>query len=84
MRIVPASIEEQINRVDRQRSLYIGISAALIALWSIYRVLWTLYIGMTFGWFLGSMVFPLVLWGVIGAVAAVAATGFLTRYSRGS
>ncbi|MGE2815236.1 hypothetical protein ACQI5H_08845 [Mycobacterium heidelbergense] len=84
MRIVPASIEEQINRVDRQRSLYIGISAALIALWSVYRVLWTLYIGMTFGWFFGSMVFPLVLWGVIGGVAAVAATGFLTRYSRGS
>lgn len=84
MRIVPASIEEQINRVDRQRSLYVGISAALIALWSVYRVIWTLYIGMTFGWFLGSMVFPLVLWGVIGAVAAVAATGFLTRYSRGS
>ncbi|OMC48389.1 hypothetical protein [Mycobacterium sp. IS-1264] len=84
MRIVPASIEEQINRVDRQRSLYIGISAALIALWSVYRVLWTLYIGMTFGWFLGSMVFPLVLWGVIGAAAGVAATGFLTRYSRGS
>ncbi|OMC52880.1 hypothetical protein A5745_22470 [Mycobacterium sp. IS-2888] len=84
MRIVPASIEEQINRVDRQRSLYIGISAALIGLWSVYRVLWTLYIGMTFGWFLGSMVFPLVLWGVIGAAAGVAATGFLTRYSRGS
>ena len=84
MRIVPASIEEQINRVDRQRSLYFGISAALIALWSVYRVIWTLYIGMTFGWFLGSMVFPLVLWGLIGAVAAVAATGFLTRYSRGS
>ncbi|OMC09450.1 MULTISPECIES: hypothetical protein [unclassified Mycobacterium] len=84
MKIVPASIEEQINRVDRQRSLYIGISAALIALWSVYRVLWTLYIGMTFGWFLGSMVFPLVLWGVIGAAAGVAATGFLTRYSRGS
>lgn len=84
MRIVPASIEEQINRVDRQRSLYIGISAALIALWSVYRVIWTLYIGMTFGWFLGSMVFPLVLWGVIGAAAGVAATGFLTRYSRGS
>ena len=84
MKIVPASIEEQINSVDRQRSLYIGISAALVALWSIYRLIWTLYIGMTFGWFLGSMIFPMVLWGVIGTVAAVAATGFLTRYSRGS
>lgn len=84
MKIVPASIEEQINRVDRQRSLYIGLSAGAVALWSAYRLIWALYIGMTFGWFLGSMVFSLVLWGVIGTVAAVAAVGFLTRYSRGS
>jgi hypothetical protein len=79
MNIVPASIEEQINRVDRQRSLYIGISAAVLALWSAFRLIWTLYIGMTFGWFFGSMVFPFVLWGVIGMVAAVAAIGFLKR-----
>jgi hypothetical protein len=84
MKIVPTSIEEQINRVDRQRSLYIGISAGLLALWSVFRLIWTLYIGMTFGWFLGSMVFPLVLWGVIGVAAGVAAVGFLTRYTRGS
>jgi hypothetical protein len=84
VKIVPTNIEEQINRVDRQRSLYIGISAGLVALWSVFRLIWTLYIGMTFGWFFGSMVFQLVLWGVIGAVAAVAAVGFLTRYTRGS
>jgi hypothetical protein len=84
VKIVPTNIEEQINRVDRQQSLYIGISAGLVALWSVFRLIWTLYIGMTFGWFFGSMVFQLVLWGVIGAVAAVAAVGFLTRYTRGS
>ena len=84
MKIVPTSIEEQINRVDRQRSLYIGIAAAVIAAWSVFRLLWVLYIGMTFGWFLGSMVFSVVLWGVIGAVAGVAAVGFLTRYNKGS
>jgi hypothetical protein len=84
MKIVPTSIEEQINRVDRQRSLYIGISAGALALWSAFRLIWTLYIGMTFGWFFGSMVFPFVLWGVIGTVAAVAAIGFLTRYTKGS
>jgi hypothetical protein len=84
MKIVPANIEEQINRVDRQRSLYIGLSAGAVALWSAFRLIWALYIGMTFGWFLGSMVFQLVLWGVIGAVSAVAAFGFLTRYARGS
>jgi hypothetical protein len=84
MKIVPASIEDQINRVDRQRSLYIGLSAGAVALWSAFRLIWALYIGMTFGWFLGSMVFQLLLWGVIGAVSAVAALGFLTRYAKGS
>ncbi|OBG55107.1 MULTISPECIES: hypothetical protein [unclassified Mycobacterium] len=84
MKIVPASIEDQINRVDRQRSLYIGLSAGAVALWSAYRLIWALYIGMTFGWLFGSMVFQLVLWGVIGTVSAVAAFGFLTRYSKGS
>lgn len=84
MKIVPASIEEQINRVDRQRSLYIGLSAGALAVWSVFRLFWILYIGMTFGWFFGAMVFQLVLWGVIGVVAAIAATGFLTRYTKGS
>jgi hypothetical protein len=84
MKFVPANIEEQINRVDRQRSLYIGLSAGAVALWSAFRLIWALYIGMTFGWFLGPMVFQLVLWGVIGAVSAVAAAGFLTRYAKGS
>ena len=84
MKIVPTSIEEQINRVDRQRSLYFGISGGLLAAWSLFRLIWVLYIGMTFGWLLGSMVFQLVLWGVIGAVAGIAAVGFLTRYGKGS
>lgn len=84
MKIVPASIEDQINRVDRQRSLYIGLSAGAVALWSAYRLIWALYIGMTFGWLFGSMVFQMVLWGVIGTVSAAAAFGFLTRYSKGS
>jgi hypothetical protein len=84
MKIVPASIEEQINRVDRQRSLYIGISTGVLALWSFYRLIWAFYIGITFGWYFGSMAFSLVLWGVIGTVAAVASLGFLTRYRKGS
>jgi hypothetical protein len=84
MKLVPTSVEEQINRVDRQRSLYFGISAGLVAAWSLFRLIWVLYLGMTFGWFLGSMAFQLVLWGVIGAVAGIAAVGFLTRYSKGS
>jgi inner membrane protein involved in colicin E2 resistance len=80
MKIVPTSIEQQINRVDRTRSLAIGISCGFLALWSIYRVVWSLYLAMTYNFLFGSMVFQIVLWGVIGAVATVAATGFLTRY----
>lgn len=84
MNIVPSSIQEQINRVDRQRSLYVGISTGLVAVWSFFRLIWMLYIGMTFGWYFGAMAFQVVLWGVIGTVAAIASVGFLTRYNKGS
>lgn len=84
MKIVPASIEEQINRVDRQRSLYIGLGAGAVAAWSAFRLFWLLYLGMTFGWLFGAMVFQVVLWGVIGVVAGIAAIGFLSRYTKGS
>ncbi|MCV7093002.1 hypothetical protein [Mycobacterium interjectum] len=84
MKLVPASIEEQINRVDRQRSLYIGIATGLVAAWSLIRLIWVLYLGLTFGWFFGAMAFQVVLWAVVGAVAGIASVGFLTRYSKGS
>ncbi|SPM36565.1 hypothetical protein MRAB57_4406 [Mycobacterium rhizamassiliense] len=84
MNIVPSSIQEQINRVDRQRSLYIGISTGLVAVWSFFRLIWMLYIGMTFGWYFGAMAFQVVLWGVIGTGAAIASVGFLTRYNKSS
>jgi hypothetical protein len=84
MNIVPTGIQEQINRVDRQRSLYIGISTGLVAVWSFFRLIWMLYIGMTFGWFFSAMACQLVLWGAIGTAAAVASIGFLTRYNKGS
>jgi hypothetical protein len=84
MKLVPASIEEQINRVDPQRSLYIGIATGLVAAWSLFRLIWVLYLGLTFGWFFGAMAFQAVLWAVVGAVAGIASVGFLTRYSKGS
>jgi hypothetical protein len=87
MKIVPTRIEEQINRVDRTRSLAIGITTGLTALWCAYRLIWLLYTAITFssvGWSPISLVFPFVLWGVIGVVAAIAAIGFLTRYARAS
>jgi hypothetical protein len=82
MKILPANIEQQIDRIDRNRSLIIGISSGVLALWCLYRVLWSLYLMMTYDFLFGSLLFSVVLWGVIGAIAAVAAIGFLTRYAR--
>ncbi len=82
MKILPAGIEEHIDRVDRSRSLIIGISAGLIAFWCVYRVLWSIYLSLTYDFLFGSLVFSIVLWGVIGVVAGIAAGGFLTRYAK--
>jgi len=82
MKFLPPSIEEHIDRVDRNRSLIIGISTGLLAFWCIYRVLWSIYLSLTYDFLFGSLVFSIVLWGAIGAAAAIAATGFLTRYAK--
>ena len=79
MKILPANIEEQIDRIDRNRSLIIGISTGLVAFWCLYRVLWSIYLSITYDFLFGSMVFSIVLWGVIGVVAGIAAFAFLTR-----
>jgi hypothetical protein len=82
MKILPPSIEEHIDGVDRNRSLIIGISTGLLAFWCLYRVLWSIYLSVTYDFLFGSLMFSIVLWGVIGVVAASAATGFLTRYAK--
>lgn len=84
MNIVPAGIEAQINRVDRQRSLWIGIGLAVLAVGSLFRLIWMLYITMAFGVFAGAMAFHIVFSLVVGAAAAVGAVGFLTRYHKGA
>jgi hypothetical protein len=82
MKLLPPSIEEHIDRVDRNRSLIIGISTGLLAFWCICRVLWSIYLSLTYDFLFGSLVFSIVLWGAIGVAAAIAATGFLTRYAK--
>ncbi|MDT5291218.1 MAG: hypothetical protein QOF88_6107 [Mycobacterium sp.] len=85
MKILPTSIEEQINRVDRTPSLAIGIASGITALWCAYRLIWLFYTAVTFssvGWSPISLVVPFVLWTVIGVVAGVAAFAFLTRYAK--
>ena len=84
MKIVPANVERQISRVDRQHSLIIGISCGLLAFWSAYRVIWSLYLALTYNFLFGSLAFQVILWGMISAGAAIAATGFFTHYAQGS
>ena len=82
MKILPANIEQQIDRVDRQKSLAIAISSGLVAFWSLYRVAWSLYLALTYNFVFGSLIFPIVLWGVIGVAAAISAIAFFPRYSK--
>ena len=85
MKILPARVEELTNRVDRNQALAIGIATGITALWCVYRLFWLFYTAVTLssvGWSPVSLVFPLVLWGVIGVVAGVASYGFLTRYAK--
>ena len=79
MKIVPAALEPHINRFDRQQSRIIAISTGLLALWSAYRVIWSLYLTFTYDFLFGTLVFQVVIWGVIGAVAGLAAYVFYTR-----
>ena len=85
MKIVPTRMEEHISRLDRTTALGIGIASGITALWCVYRLIWLLYTAVTFssiGWSPVSLVFPFVLWGVIGVVAVIASIGFLTRYAK--
>ena len=80
MKLVPAALEQHVNRVDRQRALIIGISTGLVAFWSVYRVLWSVYLSLTYDFVFGSLVFPIVLWGVIGVAAGLTSAAFIARY----
>ncbi|WIM87224.1 hypothetical protein PT015_20570 [Candidatus Mycobacterium wuenschmannii] len=82
MNFLPANIEEQIDRTDRNHALIIGISTGLLAFWCLYRVLWSIYLSVAYDFLFGSLMFSIVLWGAIGVVAGIAATGFLTRYAK--
>jgi hypothetical protein len=87
MNIVPARIQEQVNRVDRTRALVIGISAGVTALWSIYRLFWLVYTTTTLssvGYSPVSLVFPFVLWGAVGVAAGFVSVAFLLRYAKQS
>jgi predicted peptidase len=85
MSIIPASVQDQVNRIDRTRALWIAISAGVTALWSLYRVFWLFYAAATLssvGYTGVSLVFPLILWGAIAVVAGTVSAVFLLRYNK--
>jgi hypothetical protein len=85
MNIVPTRIQEQVNRVDRNYSLYIAIATAVITLWCVYQLFWAVYAAAvlsSYGWSPISMVFSFVIWGGIGVVAAIASVTFWLRYKQ--
>lgn len=80
MKILPAAIEQHVNRFDRQQSRIIAIASGLVALWSAYRALWALYLTFAYNFLFGTLVFQIAIWGVIGTVAALAGYAFYRRY----
>ncbi|BBY29005.1 hypothetical protein [Mycolicibacterium sediminis] len=83
MNTVLTRVQEQVSRVDRSRSLLIGISAGLTALWSLYRVFWLFYsmsVLSGVGYSSGSLIFSTVFWGAIAVVAGGVSAVFLIRY----
>jgi hypothetical protein len=83
--IVPARIQEQVDRVERTPSLVLGIFAGLTALWSLYRVFWLLYSASVFsgvGISAASLIFSAVIWVAVGIGAAVVSAAFLIRYHK--
>jgi ABC-type uncharacterized transport system fused permease/ATPase subunit len=80
MNIVPTRIQEQINGVDRTRSLVYGILGAVTVLVSIYQLFWLFYAATMFSAFGITAVFSFVWWIAMGLLGAFVAIAYLGRY----
>jgi len=80
MNIVPTRIQEQINGVDRTRSLVYGIFGGLTVLLSVYNLFWLFYAAMVFSSLGVTAIFSFVWWVAIGALGAWTAFAYLGRY----
>ena len=66
------SIASGLDNRDRQRRAGVLV----------YRVIWSLYLAATYNFVFGSLVVPIILWSVVGGIAAIAAVALLTRYAK--
>jgi hypothetical protein len=80
MNIVPTRWPEQINQVDRTRSLVYGIFGAITALLGIYHLFWLLYAATVLSSIGITAVFSFVWWSAIGVLGAWTAFAYLGRY----
>jgi len=85
MKIVPTLVEEYVNRVPRKYRTWTGIGFAILAASCAIRLLFLIFAQImlaSVGWSPVSLIFVFVQWGVIGAVAVIAAIAFLTGAAR--
>jgi hypothetical protein len=83
MNTVLARVQEQVNHVERSRSLLIGISTGVAALWSLYRVFWLFYsmsVLSGVGYSSGTLIFSTLFWGAVAIATGAASAAFLIRY----
>lgn len=82
---VLARYQEQINRMDKNQALIIGILSGVTLVWMVWRLFWLAYSAIAFssyGLSAFSLVFSAAWTLVIGAFAAVNAFVFLRRYKQ--
>ncbi len=87
MKIVPARVEQYVNRVDRKTSLIVGIFCAVGALFCVFRLVLALFavtMLSSVGWSSPvSLVFRFVWWAAIAGITGIMAVAYLTRYAKG-
>ncbi len=84
MNIVPTRIQESVNRVDRTRSLVMGILTGVAAFFAFWKIFWLIFAAATlsnFGYSGFWLVLSLVWWGAIAALGVFWSVAFLRRYS---
>jgi hypothetical protein len=84
MSIIPTRVQESVNRVDRTRSLVLGISTGVVAVFAIYKIFWLIFAAATLSNLAYSgfwLVLSLVWWGAIAVLGVFWSVAFLRRYS---
>lgn len=83
MNLVPARYQEQIDRMDRNVALGIGIVSVIALVWVVWNLFWSIYSAVVlsaYGFSPISLVFTIAWTLAIGALAAFNAYVFLKRY----